>query len=228
MRLVTWNCGAGALEKKLPHLTELAADVCVLQECSAPRAPAKHARWAGDRGKKGVAIIASGAWRVRRRVPRARVPRYIVPFDVDGPVPFIVLAVWSKPHRRFPYVEGIHEAVRIYRSLIASRPTVILGDFNSNPIWDHQHRDGWSHSALVERLGNLGLVSAYHAFHGETAGKETRATYYHTWNRRKPFHIDYCFLPRDWAAKLRHVEVGGFNAWKHRSDHRPLVVDLAD
>ena len=228
MRLATWNCGAGALEKKLPHLTELAADVCVLQECLAPRARVENARWAGERAKKGVAVVAFGAWRIRRRRVRGRVPNYIVPFDVDGPTSFTVLAVWSKPHRRFPYVEGIHEAVRIYRTLIASRPTVILGDFNSNPIWDHQHRPGWSHSALVERLRDLGLVSAYHAFHGETPGEETRATYYHTWNRRKPFHIDYCFLPSDWTPKLKKVEVGGFAEWRRRSDHRPLVVDLSE
>jgi exonuclease III len=228
MRLVTWNCGAGALEKKLPHLEELAADVCVLQECSAPRAPVKRARWAGDRGKKGVALVASGEWRIRSRRVRASVPNYIVPFDVDGPASFTVLAVWSKPHRRFPYVEGIHEAVRIYRTLIASRPTAVLGDFNSNPIWDHQHRPGWSHSALVSRLGDLGLVSAYHEFHGETPGQETRATYFHQWNRKQPFHIDYCFVPSAWIPRLRRVDVGDFQSWKRRSDHRPLVVDLAD
>src|SRR5262249_35674642 len=158
VRIATWNCGAGALEKKLPHLDEIAADVCVLQECLAPRVVIKNARWTGDRGKKGVAVVAAGKWRGRSGRPRGRVPKYIVPFYIDGPVSFAMLAVWSKPHKRFPYVEGIHEAVRIYRSLITSRPTVVLGDFNSNPIWDHQHRDGWSHSALVDRLGALGLV----------------------------------------------------------------------
>ena len=154
-------------------------------------------------------------------------PPYVVPFDIEGPIAFTVLAVWSKPHHRFPYVEGIHEAVRIYRTLIASRPTVILGDFNSNPIWDHQHRPGWSHSDLIARLRDLGLVSAYHAFHGEAPGKESRATYYHTWNKRKPFHIDYCFLPSTWAAAIRRVEIGDYAGWRRRSDHRPLVVELA-
>lgn len=38
-------------------------------------------------------------------------------------------------------------------------------------------------------------MSAYHEHFSEAHGQESRPTYYFLWNRRKPFHIDYCFVP---------------------------------
>ncbi|HJW08314.1 MAG TPA: hypothetical protein VJ483_01695, partial [Holophagaceae bacterium] len=104
---------------------------------------------------------------------------------------------------------------------------VFLGDFNSNAIWDHEHPADRNHSAVVARLKSHGLVSAYHHQRQEAHGCENEPTFYLHWNEAKPFHLDYCFLPKTWARRIRNVEVGGFEAWKDHSDHRPLIVDLA-
>ena len=79
----------------------------------------------------------------------------------------------------------------------------------------------------MARLRTHGLVSAYHHHRREPHGRETEPTFYLQWNALKPYHLDYCFLPKTWAPKIRSVDVGSFEAWKGHSDHRPLIVDLA-
>jgi len=124
------------------------------------------------------------------------------------------------------YVEAVLKAVRLYRELLSAGPSVVIGDFNSNTIWDKTHRADRNHSALVRLLDELGLVSAYHAHFKEEHGAERRPTYYFHWNEQKPFHLDYCFIPKAWSNLLHRVEVAEFEAWKSHSDHRPLLVEL--
>ncbi len=140
---------------------------------------------------------------------------------------FILIAIWSKADKDNPYVEGVIRAVEIYRNLF-KYPTVLAGDLNSNAIWDAGHATGKSHSHLVGILSDLGLVSSYHHFHREAHGKEKQATYYFQWKEERPFHLDYCFIPAKWAANLRRVEVGSYSDWKESSDHRPLLVEVAE
>jgi endonuclease/exonuclease/phosphatase family metal-dependent hydrolase len=106
-------------------------------------------------------------------------------------------------------------------------PTVVLGDFNSNVLWNHLHSPGRNHTALVQACARLGLISAYHHHFGEEHGKETRATSYFQWKRSRPYHIDYCFVPGAWASHLVSVEVGSYEQWADLSDHRPVIVDFA-
>ena len=104
-----------------------------------------------------------------------------------------------------------------------------MGDFNSNLIWDvlkNRHPTDLNHSALLDRLKGHRLVSSYHTFYGEQQGKETRPTYYLLWNEKKPYHIDYCFIPDGWVNRLKNVEIGNYLDWKDYSDHRPLIVDI--
>lgn len=89
------------------------------------------------------------------------------------------------------------------------------------------HPPGLNHSALVALLSELGLVSSYHHFFGEAHGAETRPTCYLLWKEARPYHIDYCFVPKEWATCIQNVEVGSYEAWKQYSDHRPLVVSIA-
>ena len=108
----------------------------------------------------------------------------------------------------------------LYRELLCTGPSVVIGDFNSSTFWDKTHRADRNHSALVRLLHELGLVSAYHAHFNEEQGAEKQPTYYFHWNEQKPFHIDYCFIPKTWVKLLRRVEVAEFEAWKTHSDHR--------
>jgi endonuclease/exonuclease/phosphatase family metal-dependent hydrolase len=102
---------------------------------------------------------------------------------------------------------------------------VVIGDYNASPVFDAK-RATLNYAAIEQALGELGLASAYHAVHGEAAGEESRATYYHMWRRDLAYHLDYCFVPRHWLPSVTAVEVGAYDAWAGRSDHRPVIVDL--
>lgn len=228
MRLVTWNCCRGSLLRKIPLLDEFAPDVVVMQECAKPLTETEQCLWFGDNPRQGVAIKAYGQYRLRAFPASADVPRYVIPVEVLGPTHFLLIAVWAMPNPGYRYVEGVLRAVEIYRSLFTQHQTVIIGDFNSNSIWDSSHRAGYSHGALVKLLSELGLVSGYHHFYNEAHGRETRPTFYLRWNQQHPYHLDYCFIPQLWAPTVSRVAVGSYQAWKQHSDHRPLLVELDD
>ena len=225
MRLVTWNCCRGAFTRKIPLLDPLAFDVAVIQECAKPSQESDHCRWFGGNPRQGIAVVSREPYRIRAMERRIGVPRYTFPVEVTGPESFLLLAVWSKGQQRHPYVEAVVKAVRLYRHLF-TQPVVLMGDLNSNTFWDANHDDDRNHSALVRQLSALGLVSAYHAFHGEAHGGETQPTYYFQWKETRPFHIDYCFIPEAWSSRMHRVEVGSYGEWKEHSDHRPLLVDV--
>jgi hypothetical protein len=88
-----------------------------------------------------------------------------------------------------------------------------------------------NHAAAVADLHRLGLVSAYHVARGVAQGAEPEPTLYWRDRRRDGpvYHIDYCFVPRRWTARLAQVVVGGFDAWvgSGLSDHVPLIVEVA-
>jgi hypothetical protein len=227
VRLVTWNCCSGPLARKLSDLDALEADIAVVPEC--PRIPEQPGAivWTGARPAKGLAVFARGPWQVRRvRAPRG-LPRYALPVQVAGPESFLLLAIWAQPHPTVPYVRGMHRAVRTCRSLMQVQPAVLLGDFNSNTIWDGEHPTDRSHSALVRYLGEMGLVSAYHERYAEEQGRETRPTFFLYRHLKRPYHIDYCFVPATWLGRIRDVTVGDHGAWASKSDHMPLTVDVA-
>jgi endonuclease/exonuclease/phosphatase family metal-dependent hydrolase len=69
-------------------------------------------------------------------------------------------------------------------------------------------------------------VSGYHQFFEEPHGSETRPTFYLLWKESRPYHLDYCFIPRSWASRVVRVDVGSFEEWRKHSDHRPLLVEI--
>lgn len=145
---------------------------------------------------------------------------------VEGPVSFLLLAVWMKGIGPDRYVRGMHRAINECRALIERHPTVILGDLNSNSIWDHEHPADRNHSALVAELTSLGLVSTYHHARGEAHGAESEPTFYFYRRQQIPYHLDYCFIPARWASRLTQVEVGAWHDWHALSDHVPITATI--
>ncbi|HEX9459270.1 MAG TPA: hypothetical protein VGA84_09010 [Thermoanaerobaculia bacterium] len=227
MRLVTWNCCRGRAEAKLPLLATLNPSIAVVQECGRPSDDNHSCLWFGDRPRQGVAILGSSEYRIEPIKPR-RAPRYHLPIQVTGPRSFFLLAVWSVKNPKYPYVKSLIRSVELYRKVIRAQPTVIIGDFNSNAIWNRKREGTRDHRALVTMLSKLGLVSAYHHFFGEEQGSETRPTFYLLWKENRPYHIDFCFIPESWTADIRSVSVGSYADWSASSDHRPLVVELSE
>lgn len=166
-------------------------------------------------------------WRIVRRARAAGLPRYLQPLHIDGPVPFVLWAVWACSVGSDRYVRGVHRALDEFARLIARHPTVMLGDFNSNTFWDDEHPADRSHSALVRRLAELGMESAYHRHAGEPQGGESAPTFFEYRHAHRPYHLDYCFLPKAWMPRVRRVDIGAHADWAHLSDHMPLTVEVS-
>jgi len=123
----------------------------------------------------------------------------------------------------------LRRALAKYKEFISAGPGILAGDLNNNVIWD---KPGWrnNHNLAVAALASLGLLSAYHEFHGEQQGGESRPTLY--WrDRRKDgltYHIDYVFLPDPWIRKVKELRLGRFEDWcgAGLSDHVPVIVDV--
>lgn len=228
MRLVTWNCCRGAYSAKASLLDILRPDIAVIQECGKPPSIDDHCLWFGDNPKQGITVVAKDAYHMHALPPLPDVPNYCMPIQVSGAKRFIILAVWAKGRQQYSYVEGVVKAVEMYADLLTHSPAVVIGDFNSNTSWDDEHPSDLCHTALVERLAGLGMVSSYHAFHGMAHGQERCPTHYFQWNEKKPYHIDYAFIPERWLPSVREVTIGSYQEWKDYSDHRPLMVDFWD
>lgn len=226
MRLVTWNCCRGTFAKKAALLDCLSADITVIQECGKPELLTDQLLWFGDNHNQGVAIVARGDYKLRELPQLGTAPKFVIPIEVEGPQPFLMLAVWAKVNDGCRYIECVVRAVEAYEHLLRPSQTVLIGDLNSNAIWDRKRSFDLSHSGLVKRLDGLGLVSAYHAYFNEQHGGESNPTFYLNWNEKKPYHIDYCFLPREWMPHVYSVAIGSNHDWRKLSDHRPLLVDL--
>jgi endonuclease/exonuclease/phosphatase family metal-dependent hydrolase len=136
-----------------------------------------------------------------------------------------VVGLWACPEEKGrSYAAEVHSTIDAYEHLLRSRPWLLAGDFNLTPGGEADGR-----SAVTARLNELGYESAYHAFHGVNFGDEP-PTYYHQFNREKPFHLDLEFVPKEWVPAIRSVEIAPFDGWvdpgPRRSDHVPVTVDL--
>ncbi len=136
-----------------------------------------------------------------------------------------VVGLWACPEETGrSYAAEVHSIIDGYEHLLRSRPCLLAGDFNLTPGGEADRRSG-----VTARLNELGYVSAYHEFQAAGFGGEP-ATYYHQFNRDKPFHIDLVFVPKEWVPAVRSVEIAPFDGWVDpgplRSDHVPVTVDL--
>ena len=154
--------------------------------------------------------------------------RYILPFRLTGHrQTFNLFAIWAmnnKEHYDARYIGQIWLAINHYADLL-STPTVLVGDFNSNRIWDYKGRVG-NHSDVVRKLADQNIQSIYHRHFGVEQGKEKHPTFFLQRKLNKPYHIDYCFASADIIQKVKNVEVGTYENWIAYSDHSPLIINF--
>jgi endonuclease/exonuclease/phosphatase family metal-dependent hydrolase len=237
LRLVTWNCRSGSVSARLDDLASLSPDIVFLQECAPDEEPPLSGPVITRRvnPRKGIAL-ASVSDRCRivavessENVDLApqSIAAHVTQLDGDGEeaAAFFLLGVWAHPP---DYADDVLRAVQAHASAFRAGPAVVMGDFNSGtrlfPGTPEPATRG--HLELVRRLGALGLVSAYHAFHGMEHGQETHPTYYHRAKLAEPWHIDFCFVPEAWAGRVTSVHVGG-PAELATSDHRAVMVEIS-
>jgi exodeoxyribonuclease-3 len=248
MKIVTWNCN-GALRKKLSELEALDADLLIIQECEDPAASTPAYRdwagnylWKGLSKNKGIGIfprknhrVAEAGWNGSYQISslgtksaaaswRSDELELFLPFTLNDE--YSILGVWTKGNdeKVFGYIGQFWKYVQIHKTKLASPKTLVLGDFNSNAIWDQPDR-WWNHSDVVAELEEIGIHSVYHSSRSERQGSEKSPTLFLQRNTKKPYHVDYAFASSDLLHHCQ-MDVGGLDTWLHISDHMPLIVEF--
>lgn len=249
MRIITWNCN-GALRRKLAEADSLQADILVIQECEDPAHSTQAYRnwagdylWIGESKNKGIGIFPRHGHKVEQL---SWTGEYTIQgFTISSPaqswrtdelklfLPFIinqqitVLAVWTKASNggTFSYTGQLWKYLQIHRNDLRKPGTIIIGDFNSNVIWDRPDR-WWNHTDVLAELDQMGLRSQYHHFFNEKPGQETRPTFFMHRNLLKPYHIDYAFTSSDLTDRST-ILIATEKNWLSVSDHVPLVLDIS-
>ncbi len=235
MRIVSWNC-QGAFRKKADFILTLKPDILVIQECEHPdklkfsentKKP-NDVYWYSDGGKKGIGIFSYSNFKFKLLPDFNPEFRYILPLEVTGNgQTFTLLAIWAmgnKENREARYIGQVWFAINHYKNLLRSS-TILIGDFNSNKIWDYKDRVG-THSNVVNKLEEKDIHSVYHKHFNTEQGKEKHPTLYMYRKQEKPYHIDYCFVSADLLDKVTKVEIGTYENWTAHSDHSPINIDI--
>jgi exonuclease III len=233
MKIITWNCNM-AFRKKAEFILAQKPDILVVPECECPdrlifskdTGLPTATFWYGLNQHKGLGVFSYSHYKFQLLEVHNPDFRDILPLLVTGGAfDFILFAVWANnpQDKDGPYVTQVWKAIHYYDALLSNNKTILIGDFNSNTIWDRPRREG-NHSALVQKLEEKKIFSVYHTFHGQIQGKEAHPTLFMYRHEDKPYHIDYCFASEDFISKLVNVEVGGYSDWTKYSDHKPLSV----
>lgn len=235
MRLITWNY-QGAFRKKADHILSHRPDILVVKECEHPdkyvfspttKKPDSH-YWYGDNVHKGICIFSFNDYKFELLPAFNPEFRYILPFRVTGHgQTFTLFAIWAinnKENYEARYIGQIWLAINHYAGLLANT-TILVGDFNSNKIWDYKDRVG-THSDVVRKLADNNIQSIYHRHFDSEQGKEKHPTFFLQRNLNKPYHIDYCFASADIIDKVQNVEIGTYENWIAHSDHSPLIINF--
>ena len=226
-----------AFRKKADFILAHQPDILIVPECEHPKklkfnidTPAPtDMLWFGTNENKGLGIFSYSSFRfklLRNHNPELKI---IAPIAVTGgQLDFTLYAIWANnpadPDGQ--YVEQVWKAIHHYDKKIKNKQTLLIGDFNSNTIWDRKYRIG-NHSHVVKHLEEKGIFSCYHLHHNQVQGQEQHPTFYLYKHKDKPYHLDYCFASMDMASKIRSVEIGDHHLWMQHSDHVPVMVTFA-
>lgn len=235
MRIITWNCNM-AFRKKAEFILTYKPDILIVPECEhldklkfpIDTMNPTDMLWFGTNQNKGLGIFSYNNFRIELLDTYNPDFKMIIPIAVTGGnFDFTLYAIWannpSDPEGQ--YVEQVWKAIHFYDEQLTNRPTMLVGDFNSNTIWDRIHRES-NHSNVVKFLEEKEIYSAYHLYHNQIQGREQHPTLYMYRHKDKPYHIDYCFVSADIAGRLHSVEIGEYDYWTQFSDHVPVIVDL--
>lgn len=221
MRIVSWNCN-GKFREKFREIQKLNADIYVIQECENPVTTnnpeyndfAKNYIWVGHSKNKGLGVFANKSIILQNNNWDSYCLKNFLSVRINNK--FDLVAVWACK----PYIEEYY----IYQSIHIDKynsNTILIGDFNSNQIWDNSYGDR-NHSQTVSELNEAGLVSAYHYITGEKQGKEKQNTFYLYRHFDKGYHIDHCFINK---SNIKTYKIENKEIWLSYSDHISIILE---
>lgn len=225
-----------AFRKKADIILTHKPDILIVPECEHPdkllfktdTPKPTHTLWFGKNQNKGLGIFSYCDFSFKVSDVHNENLKMIIPIVVSkGKLAFNLFAIWANnpgdPDGQ--YVTQVWKAIHYYENLISSRRTILVGDFNSNTIWDKPRREG-NHSTVVKYLEARGIYSVYHKHFNQIQGKEQHPTLYMYRRKDNPYHIDYCFASTDMLKHLKSVEIGDYDFWNKYSDHVPVIVNF--
>jgi exonuclease III len=237
MRIIEWNC-QGAFRLKNKEILELKPDILIVPECEREEKlgfgkltpKPNDFLWYGDTGKKGIAIFSFSDYKLKLLKEFNPEFRYVVPIEISNETnSFLLFAVWAMDNKQNPlsrYIGQVWNAVNYYQAALANN-TILIGDFNSNQIWDDKERVG-NHTDVVNFLNNFKIESLYHKLQNEAHGKESLKTFYMYRNLEKSYHIDYVFASHEIIKNGYNLTFGNPTKWIDKSDHVPMILDIID
>ena len=230
MKIVTWNCN-GAFRKKFYTMENFNADILVIQECEYPskcsdekyKGWAKNYLWSGDNKNKGIGIFCNSHVDISKNEWEHGGTKHFISAKINSC--FDLIAVWNHHANspNFRYIGQFWKYLQINKNKIDR--ALILGDFNSNKIWDKWDR-WWNHTDVVRELEEIGIRSLYHEYFNHPQGEEIHPTFYLQKKVEKPYHIDYIFASKKYHPKIISMEIGSVDTWLPFSDHMPIVVEI--
>jgi exonuclease III len=259
IKIVSWNCRYGFDGNKPEVINKFNADILIIPECrdmdmAKSGYDEKHRDWYGDHKeveglpedvkkerdlgigvfwKEGIIISPLPEW--KNDLCKNSDFRYLVPYKVEKKLTsFILIAVWTKNKTDasdpLDYVQKAHAAVDHYKSIgLLDGQVILIGDFNSNSIWDKYYPKEKTHTKLVEKLNKIGINDCSRAMDKD---KYYTYCYYHNGNEH---HVidDYCFASAKLSDSTKFIVSdssewkleNGINRW-HGSDHCPISVEF--
>ena len=233
MRIISWNCNM-AFRNKYELIFDLNPDIIFLQECEHKEILEKEINpnlyhqilWYGDNKHKGVAIINRTDFNISKKKNHNPNFKYIIPYTIHTDPETNLYLVWAMQHpgsSTKSYIGQVWQAINNYE-LKAAQTNLLIGDFNSNKLWDKSRQIG-NHSAVVEYLKEKKIVSLYHVQNHLEHGNEPDPTLYMYRHIDKPYHMDYCFLSESLRTDSTRIKIGKAEKWLPFSDHMPLIID---
>ena len=187
-------------------------DIVVVPECEHPDklkfesgTPIPNdAFWFGKNQHKGLGVFSYSDFKFELNNTHRQEFRTILPLTATNKKKrFNLFAIWANnpEDKGDEYIGQVWKALNFYSDLLENKKTFLIGDFNSNTIWDKPRREG-NHSIVVEFLATKGIHSTYHKFYNQIQGKEKHNTLFMYRHKDKPYHIDYCFASGDLIKKI--------------------------
>ena len=222
MRLITWNCRHGSLNERVAQLAIESPDLVFIQEWTPARSDTTGFLARSVNPRKGIAL---GSLNPSYRLRRLNRPRGCGQAVIAGRVEsrgntFTLLGIWGRGPR---FADDVLSTLEACGHLLRKTPSIVLGDLNSGTRQYGEPYVSRHHSRIVDMLSGHGLESAYHRSYNVPHGAELHPTYRHQMKSSLPWHIDFCFVPRQWT--LRAVRVVASD-WALTSDHNALVIDV--
>ena len=225
-----------AYRKKAGFILPYSPDIAVISECECPeklkfssdtKLPT-DVIWYGTNPHKGIGIFSYTDYQFQLLDCHNPLFKNILPIAVTGGnVDFTLFAIWANnpQDKEGQYVTQVWKAINYYDDLIHETKTILIGDFNSNTIWDKPRRIG-NHTTVVDKLGLKKIYSIYHKYYNQIHGKEEHPTLHLYRHEKRPYHLDYCFASNDFIENVESFEIGTYQDWTMYSDHNPLIINF--